>query len=75
MCISKIQFFMIINLTVGHSDKDIFTKIYSGKEGFNACTLKDFLRRQSLKKMSTKKGKMANGTKSRKICHSTQNLN
>ena len=40
---------IIIYLTVGHTDKDIFTKIYSGKEGFNSSALKDFLRRQSLK--------------------------
>lgn len=38
--------------------RDIFTKIYGGKESFNASDLKDFLRRQSLKKMSTNKGKM-----------------
>lgn len=51
------RYHSIINLTVGHSDKDIFTKIYSEKEGFNASTLKDFLRRQSLKKCLLRKEK------------------
>lgn len=36
---------------------DIFTKIYGGKEGFNASNLKDCLRRQSLNKRLPREGK------------------
>lgn len=42
---------IIINLTVGHNDKDISLKNYGkGKKRFNAFNLKDFSKGQSLKK-------------------------
>lgn len=52
-------------LTGGHADKDIFTKTYGVKEGFEG-----FLKKAILKKRLQQR---ENGTW--KICHSTQSLN
>lgn len=48
--------YQIIHLTLGRADKDIFTKINGGKEGFDDRNLKDSLRRQSLKRHLPKRG-------------------
>lgn len=68
--------YQIIYLTVGHADKDIFTQIYGGKEGFNDRNLTDSLRRQSLKKCLPKKGgKMGTCQKSTQLRDLGQKLN
>lgn len=57
--------YQIMYLTGGHADKDIFTKTYGVKEGFEG-----FLKKAILKKRLQQR---ENGTW--KICHSTQSLN